>query len=124
MRDEISQRGARRSPPHAEEEEDMDLPPEEVDLREVPNFKMPLLQIALLRRSGVKREETFDRCAHCQRSLLAGEHMFVCDPGRIVCELCVGLEPEMPREARLVHGPEFGNTIRIVDRRHKPRRAR
>ena len=56
-------------------------------------------------------------CFHCQRTLLVGEHMYVCDDDRIVCELCIGQEPDMPREAQLVHGSELGQTIYIVDKR-------
>jgi hypothetical protein len=95
----------------------MDVPPEEIELRELPDVRMPLLQSELLRRSMVKHSETCDRCAHCHRTLLAGEQIFVCDDDRIVCELCMGLEPDVPREPQLVHGPELGHTINIVDKR-------
>jgi hypothetical protein len=95
----------------------MDLPPYEVELREVPDLRMPLLQIALLRRSMDRNAETCERCARCDRTPLSGEQTFVGDSGRMVCELCVDLEPDTPREGRLVHGPEFGRTIRVVDQR-------
>jgi nitrite reductase/ring-hydroxylating ferredoxin subunit len=78
---------------------------------------MPALQAALLRRSMDEFDATRDRCAHCSRTLLTGEQVFICSPKRIVCELCISLEPDPPRESRLVHGPEFGHTIRVVDQR-------
>ncbi len=95
----------------------MDLPAAEIDLREIPVRQMPLLQIALLRRSIHARAEDSERCAHCRRTVLSGERVFMCGPGRVVCELCVGHESERPGESRLVHGPELGHTIRIIDRR-------
>jgi hypothetical protein len=95
----------------------MDLSAAEVDLREVPTRHMPLLQLALLRRSMSAHAEDSERCAHCRRMALSGERVFICGPDRIVCELCVGFESEPPGESRLVHGPELGHTIRIVDRR-------
>lgn len=95
----------------------MELPVAEIDLREVPERQMPLLQVALLRRSLDAYAAACERCAHCRRTVLSGERVFVCGPERIVCELCVGFESEPPQESRLVHGPELGHTIRIIDRR-------
>jgi hypothetical protein len=96
----------------------MELPAAaEIDLREIPLRRMPLLQLALLRRSMHAHAEDSERCAHCRRTVLSGERVFLGGPGRIVCELCVGFEPEPPGESRLVHGPELGHTIRIIDRR-------
>lgn len=92
----------------------------EIELREVPDIRMPLLQIALLRRSTDRYAETCERCSRCHRTPLSGEQIFVGDAGRMVCELCVDLEPNMPREGRLVHGSEFGRTIRVVDQRAAP----
>ena len=102
----------------------MDMPPAaELDLRELPEPRMPLLQVALLRRSMHAHAEACERCAHCGRTLLSGEHVFLCDPDRIVCELCIDLESQTPRESRLVHGPELGHTIKIIDRRGATARA-
>jgi hypothetical protein len=95
----------------------MELPVAEIDLREIPARKMPLLQVALLRRSLDAHEAEYERCTHCRRTVLSGERVFVYGAERIVCELCVGLQPERPQESRLVHGPELGHTIRILDRR-------
>ena len=33
------------------------------------------------------------------------------------CELCRALEPIPPLESRVVHGPEFGHTMRLTDHR-------
>ncbi len=74
------------------------------------------LQLALLRRSSDAFAANCDRCSRCQRTVLAGERVYDCD-GRIVCELCVSFEHDPPVDSRLVHGPEFGHTIRIVDQR-------
>jgi hypothetical protein len=74
------------------------------------------LQLALLRRSSDAFAASCDRCSHCGRTLLAGERVY--DYGRrLVCELCVASERNPPVDSRLVHGPEFGHTIRIVDQR-------
>ena len=97
-----------------------DLPPEHTELREVPDRQMPLLQAALLRRSADAPTRTGDPCDRCGRTMLTGEQVFVCRDERIVCELCVGFEPESPLKTRLVHGAELGHTIRVVDKRPRP----
>ena len=35
----------------------------------------------------------------------------------MLCELCRALEPEPPLSSGIVHGPEFGHTMRITDQR-------
>ncbi len=52
-----------------------------------------------------------------ERTLLAGERAYECKGPRLVCELCVTLERNPPQDSRLVHGPEFGHSIRIIDTR-------
>jgi hypothetical protein len=74
------------------------------------------LQLALLRRSSDEFAASCERCSRCQRTLLAGEQVYDCD-SRLVCELCIALEHNPPAGSRLVHGPEFGHTIRIRDKR-------
>ena len=74
------------------------------------------LQLALLRRSSDEFAATCERCSRCQRTLLAGEQVYDCD-SRLVCELCIAFERDPPVGSRLVHGPEFGHTIRILDKR-------
>lgn len=95
----------------------MDLPPEETTRRQLTDGDMAALRAALVRRSLDAFDETRDRCARCRRTLLVGEQAFVCSPQRIVCGLCIGFEADPPRESRLVHGPEFGHTIRVLDQR-------
>lgn len=97
-----------------------DLPPEQTELREVPDRRMPLLQAALLRRSIDEHTRTGEPCDRCGRTVLTGEHVYVCSGDRIVCELCIGAEVQPPLETRLVHGSELGHTIRIVDKRSRP----
>jgi hypothetical protein len=77
------------------------------------------LQLALLRRSSDNFAATCDRCSHCRRTLLAGEQVYECGSGRprLICELCIAFEDHPPQSSRLVHGPEFGHTIRVIDQR-------
>jgi len=43
--------------------------------------------------------------------------VYVYESGTISCELCREARGEQPLGARIVHGPEFGHTMRIIDRR-------
>jgi hypothetical protein len=58
-------------------------------------------------------------CAHCRRTPLIGERVYLYKSGSVICELCRVLQRGTPVESRLVHHPELGNTvrIRITDRR-------
>jgi recombinational DNA repair protein (RecF pathway) len=71
----------------------------------------------MMRRSSDQFAATCDRCARCGRTLLAGEQVYDCGRGRLVCELCIAFESDPPRASRLVHGPEWGHTIHIKDQR-------
>jgi hypothetical protein len=77
----------------------------------------PSLELALLRRGVDEMAAGYERCRRCHRTPLVGEHVYAYGGGSIVCELCLGIEPEAPVASRLVHGPEFGHTMRIIDRR-------
>jgi hypothetical protein len=77
----------------------------------------PELEIALLRRGVDLRDAGQERCAGCQRSPLVGETVYVDVHGSVFCELCRELEPVPPRESRVVHGPEYGHTMKLTDRR-------
>lgn len=79
--------------------------------------EMPPLELELLRQSVDRLAAGSERCAHCQRTPLIGERIYVYGTGAIVCELCRAFEPAEPRATRVVHGPEFGHTMRITDRR-------
>ncbi len=78
---------------------------------------LPELQIALLRRAADYCEEGRERCQGCGRTPLIGERVYFADVGAMYCELCRALEPEPSLEARTVHGPEFGHTMRLTDHR-------
>ncbi|MFZ0972276.1 MAG: hypothetical protein ACLQA5_05015 [Solirubrobacteraceae bacterium] len=43
--------------------------------------------------------------------------MYVLRHGAVLCELCRALEPDPPMQARLVHGPEYGHTMKLTDHR-------
>ena len=75
------------------------------------------LELALLRRGLDERLAGSERCSCCQRTPLVGEHVYVYDSGVIACELCRDRQRGTPRTSRLVHGPEFGHTMRIIDQR-------
>jgi hypothetical protein len=75
------------------------------------------LELALLRRGLDHRADASERCDRCRRTLLVGETVHVYDSGRIVCDLCREHERKPPATVRLVHGPAFGHTIRIIDQR-------
>jgi hypothetical protein len=79
--------------------------------------EIPELELALLRRGIDERTDACERCDRCRRTLLVGEHVHVYEPGRTVCDLCRGSERTAPSTVRLVHGPAFGHTIRIIDQR-------
>ncbi len=79
--------------------------------------EMPDLELALLRRGVDRLSAGCERCTHCQRTPLIGERVYVYGAGAILCELCRSLESEMPQTSRVVHGPEFGHTMRITDHR-------
>ena len=75
------------------------------------------LELALLRRGLDERLAGSERCTCCRRTPLAGERVYVYDDGMIACALCRQRRQETPRQTRLVHGPEFGHTIRMTDQR-------
>jgi hypothetical protein len=58
-------------------------------------------------------------CDRCRRTLLVGEPVHVYENERIVCDICRSLELVSPLRVRLVHGPAFGQTIRIIDQRDR-----
>jgi hypothetical protein len=78
---------------------------------------MPDLELALLRRSVDQMAAGSERCRHCHRTPLIGERVYLYDGGAMLCELCRALERKPPASSRIVHGPEFGHTMRITDHR-------
>jgi hypothetical protein len=75
------------------------------------------LEVALLRRALDDVVAAEERCERCRRTLLVGEYVHVYDAERIVCDLCRERERQPPVSVRVVHGPAFGHTIRIIDQR-------
>jgi hypothetical protein len=78
---------------------------------------MPKLELALLRRGVDHRTAELETCAHCHRHPLIGERVYVYSSGSTLCELCKALGTERPTSSHLVHGPEFGHTMKIIDQR-------
>jgi hypothetical protein len=77
----------------------------------------PELEIALLRRSLPMMAQEIERCGHCHRGLLIGERVYEYASGEILCELCRSGDRAEYSASHRVHGPAFGHSIRIVDRR-------
>jgi hypothetical protein len=75
------------------------------------------LELALLRRSLPLLWAESERCGRCRRSLLVGERVYEYESGAVRCELCRAREAADPSDCRTVHGPEFGHTLRLLDRR-------
>jgi hypothetical protein len=75
------------------------------------------LELALLRRGVDALSAGCERCAHCRRTPLIGERVYVYASNTVRCELCRTLNGERPLASRIVHGPEFGHTMRITDHR-------
>jgi hypothetical protein len=75
------------------------------------------LELALLRRGLDERLAGSERCSCCNRTPLVGEQVYVYASGMTACALCRHRQREAPLRSRLVHGPEFGHTMRITDHR-------
>jgi hypothetical protein len=75
------------------------------------------LELALLRRGMHDRDAERERCHGCHRTPLIGERVYGYASGAVLCELCRQVLRETPVNSRVVHGPEFGHTMRITDQR-------
>ena len=82
-----------------------------------PASDMEDLELALLRRGVDELAADREVCERCQRTPLVGERIYSYSSGASLCELCKALSQEEPVDSRLVHGPEFGLTMRIADQR-------
>jgi hypothetical protein len=82
-----------------------------------PDQGAPELQVALVRRAVDRHDADRERCRGCRRTPLVGERVYLDHAGELYCELCRVLEPELLLHSRIVHGPEFGHTMRLTDHR-------
>jgi hypothetical protein len=87
----------------------MDAP----DLEPHPDWEIRALELALLRRGVSERRAKRQACARCRRTPLVGERIYLPEAGVMLCELC---RPRDSADGMLVHGPEFGHTLRLPDR--------
>ena len=78
---------------------------------------MGALETALLRRSLAGLADQIARCGRCHRTMLLGERVYEYATGAVRCELCRDRERQQPEDSHLVHSPEMGHSIRVVDRR-------
>ncbi len=76
------------------------------------------LELALLRRGLDERlAGRAERCTSCHRTPLIGERIYEYPSGTVACELCRRRQRAVPLRSHVVHGPEFGHTMRITDQR-------
>jgi hypothetical protein len=76
----------------------------------------PLVEISLLRYSLGELAEQRTCCAHCGRTPLVGEHVYLYAAAageRLLCELCRRLKREAPQRSELVHSAENEGAVRV-----------
>ncbi len=79
----------------------------------------PLIESLLLRRSVGALASRRSRCAHCHRTPLVGERVYIyvsATAERLVCELCRPLRREAPARSELVHSGEHARCVRLGPR--------
>jgi hypothetical protein len=74
----------------------------------------PIAQ-ALLRRSVGLLTDERPRCAHCHRTPLVGERVYLYAQA-IVCELCRPRRRGAPERSELVRSPEHKRAVRVRPR--------
>jgi hypothetical protein len=85
---------------------------------ETPAPDMLELELALLRRGLDERlAGGSEHCTSCHRTPLIGERIYEYPTGELACELCRRRRRATPEGSHVVHGPEFGLTMRITDQR-------
>ena len=72
------------------------------------------LEMALLRRGMSERDARREGCSRCRRTPLVGERVYAAASGALLCELCRKREADPPASWSLVHGPEFGHSLRLL----------
>ena len=80
-----------------------------------PERRSPELELALLRRGMHERDARRQSCQRCHRTPLVGERVYRQESGSLLCELCRAREANPPARWSLVHGPEFGHTLKLLD---------
>jgi hypothetical protein len=76
----------------------------------------PLLESVLLRKSVGASYSRRHQCAHCRRTPLVGERVYLYAAAageRLVCELCRPLRREPPARSELVHSSEHDRCVRL-----------
>jgi hypothetical protein len=73
------------------------------------------IERALLRRSVGLLTEERPRCAHCHRTPLVGERIYLYAQA-IVCELCRPRRRNAPERSELVRSPEHKRAVRVRTR--------
>jgi hypothetical protein len=84
---------------------------------------MPEFELALMRRSLGGLAQAAEHCDSCERAMLIGERVYEYESGAVLCALCRNRERDTPAASHTVHGPAFGHSIRILDRRVVTRAA-
>jgi hypothetical protein len=90
-------------------------------VRTLPNLET--VETALLRRSLRALSRARQGCSRCRRTPLIGERVYIYESGSRTCQLCRALERSEPISSEVVHGPAFGQSIRILDHRNAQARA-
>jgi len=85
--------------------------------------EIPALELFLLRRSVAGLAASSERCSHCHRTMLTGEQVYEYGSGQLLCALCKKSEESTPAHSHLIHTPEFGHTIKVIDQRRTTRAA-
>ena len=78
-------------------------------------------EISLLRKSTGAPDPGTDRCMHCHRTPLVGEHVHVYGE-RLVCQLCRHLRREPPGATVVVRSPEHHRAVKGAEKL-RPRAA-
>lgn len=92
-------------------DDDAGLPNVDADARSMPD-----LELALLRRALHALGAAAESCGRCGRRPLIGERVYAHPRLGALCELCRAIDG-VRAESHVVHGPEFGHTIKLVDQR-------
>lgn len=87
-----------------------------MDASEIPpDREIRELELALLRRGMDERTANRQACVRCRRTPLIGERVYLPRAGVMLCELCRD-HAAAAADWTLVHGPEFGHTLRLPHR--------